>query len=258
MVGEYFEANPEDKSFVVHLYQTFVVPCANWMTSFVDSQTGLPHASYDLWEEKFLTSTYTTCVVIAALKTAAKLATAFERPDEAIKWSKAADGIGSNLDKLYHPEGYFRKGFLLLDNGQIQYDDTVDISNLYGPFMYAGLDLQDHRLLGTADRVEKALLNTSPSGGVLRYEHDNYFLTRRNYKGNPWVVSTLWLAQYYATVGKRDQASQLLDWSLAHELPSGALSEQFDPETGGPLVVTPLVWSHAELVNTLLDLSKTE
>jgi len=33
------------------------------------------------------------------------------------------------------------------------------------------------------------------------------------------------------------------------------LSEQFDPETGAPLGVTPLVWSHAELVNTLLDLA---
>ncbi len=254
MIGEYFEAS-QDSAFVETLFRSFVTRCANFMANFIDSETGLPHASYDLWEEKFLTSTYTVCSVIAGLQTAAKLAQAFDRPEDAARWSKAADGIRQNLDKLYHPDGYFRKGFLLQENGELQHDDTLDISNLYGPYMYAGLPLQDERLLGTVRHIEERLLNSSPSGGVLRYEHDNYFLTKRNYKGNPWIVSTLWLAQYYATAGLTDQATTLLDWALSHELPSGVLSEQFDPETGAPLGVTPLVWSHAELVNTILDLS---
>jgi GH15 family glucan-1,4-alpha-glucosidase len=258
MVGEYFEANPDDKNFIEHLFHTFVTPCANWMTTFVDEQTGLPHASYDLWEEKFLTSTYTVCVTIAGLEGAAKLATTFDRPEESSKWSKAAAGIRSNLHKLYHPDGYFRKGLLLLESDEVQYDDTLDISNLYGPYMYAGLSLHDEQLTSTAKHVEERLLNSSPSGGVLRYEYDNYFLTKRQYKGNPWIVSTLWLAQYHATTGATDKAKQLLDWSLQHELPSGVLSEQFDPEDGSPLGVTPLVWSHAEMVNTLLDLSKSD
>jgi glucoamylase len=47
-----------------------------------------------------------------------------------------------------------------------------------------------------------------------------------------------------------------LQWALDRQLPSGVLSEQFDPENAGPLGVTPLVWSHAEMVNTLLDMSK--
>ena len=257
MIGEYFEANPADKNFVEHLFSTFVIAGANWMVSFVDEKTGLPHASYDLWEEKFLTTTYTVCTVIAGLQTASKLAQAFDRPDEASRWNKAADAIRQKLDTLYHPDGYFRKGFLLLQNGDIQYDDTVDISSLYGPFMYAGLELKDERLLGTAKHIEERLLDSSPSGGVLRYENDNYFLTKHQFKGNPWVVSTLWLAQYYATAGETEKAQRLLDWALQHELPSGALSEQFDPETGASLGVTPLVWSHAEMVNTLLDLAET-
>jgi GH15 family glucan-1,4-alpha-glucosidase len=256
MIGEYYEANPDDKNFVQHLYHTFVEPCTNWMSQFIDVETGLPHASYDLWEEKFLTSTYTVSVVIAALGTAAKLARAFEQPEAAVKWTKAADGIKSNLDMLYHPDGWFRKGLLLQENGDIQYDDTLDISSLYGPFMYADLPLQDERLKSTAKAVEERLLNSSPSGGVLRYEYDNYFLTKRDFKGNPWIVSTLWLAQYHATAGEIDKARTLLDWALQHELPSGVLSEQFDPEDGTPLGVTPLVWSHAEMVNTILDLGR--
>jgi len=123
--------------------------------------------------------------------------------------------------------------------------------------MYAKLPLHEGGpLASTAKHVEERLLNKSPSGGVVRYEHDNYFLTKRQYIGNPWGVSTLWLAQYYASAGKVEQAKRLMEWALERELPSGVLSEQFDPETGSPLGVTPLVWSHAELVNTILDLSK--
>lgn len=255
IIGEYFEANPTDKEFIQGLYRNFITPAANFMVRFVDSATGLPHASYDLWEEKFLTSTYTVCNVIAGLQTAAKLAATFEEPANATKWSKAVSEIRGNLDKLYHPNGYFRKGFLLLENGELQYDDTLDISSLYGPYMYGGLQLQDERLASTARHIEERLLNSSPSGGVLRYEYDSYFLTKRQFKGNPWIVSTLWLAQYYATTNQPEKAQPLLDWSLQHELKSGVLSEQFDPENGAPLGVTPLVWSHAELVNTLLDLA---
>lgn len=257
MLGEYFDSS-KDESFVRNLYQSLVSPAANFMCSFVDEQTGLPHASYDLWEEKFLTSTYTVSTVIAGLHTAAKIARALEMPDDAVKWQKASDNIKSNLDKLYHADGYFIKGFLLQEDGSIEYDNTLDISSLYGPYMYVGLPMNDPRLTSTAAHVEKRIYNTSPSGGVLRYEHDNYFLTKRQYIGNPWVVTTLWYAQYCQSAGQSDKAKQLLEWSLARELPSGVLSEQYDPETATPLSVTPLVWSHAEMVNTLLDLSKVE
>jgi GH15 family glucan-1,4-alpha-glucosidase len=124
--------------------------------------------------------------------------------------------------------------------------------------MYAGLPLDDPRLTSTAKHVEERILNVTASGGVLRYEHDNYFLTKRNYIGNPWIVSTLWMSQYYNSTGQHQKAKELLDWSLARELPSGVLSEQFDPENASPLGVTPLVWSHAEMVNTLLDISNVK
>jgi GH15 family glucan-1,4-alpha-glucosidase len=254
IIGEYFAAS-HDRAFIENLYHSFVVPCSNFMSRFIDKQTGLPHASYDLWEEKFLTSTYTTCTVIAGLETAAKLAHELEQADDALRWKRAASSIRGNLDKLYQ-NGAFVKGFLLQEDGELQYDDTLDISSLYGPYMYAGLPLDDARIVSTAEQVEQRILNTSPSKGVIRYENDNYFLTKHQYKGNPWIVSTLWLAQYYASVGQADKAQELLNWALSRELPSGVLSEQFDPESGSPLGVTPLVWSHAEIVNTLLDLSK--
>lgn len=256
MIGEFYKAT-KDRAYIESLYDTFIDPGATFLSQFIDESTGLPHASYDLWEQKFQTSTYTVCTVIAALETAASLAEELEHPDTAVRWQQAAERIRSNLNALYHPqEGYFRKGFLLQKSGDLTFDDTVDISSFYGMFMYSGLPLDDPRIVSTARKIEEKLLKTSPIGGVIRYEGDGYFLAKRQYKGNPWIVCTLWLAQYYIAIGKIDQAHELVAWALARRAASGALSEQFDPDTGYAIGVTPLVWSHAELINTMLDLDK--
>jgi GH15 family glucan-1,4-alpha-glucosidase len=258
LLGEFYEQS-NDLKYIKSLYHSFIVPCANFMSRFIDHETGLPHASYDLWEQKFLTSTYTVSTVIASLRTAAKLAKAVDAVDDATRWKRVADNILGDLDKLYDENlGYFVKGFVLQENGEILYDTTLDISNLYGPYMYAGLALEDPRLVGTAKHVEERLLNSSPGGGVIRYENDGYFLSKGQYKGNPWIVTTLWLSQYYAGTNETVKAKELLDWALARETTSGLLSEQFDPEDNSPLGVLPLVWSHAELINTLLDASSTQ
>ncbi len=257
MIGEYYRAS-SDSTFVENFYEDFITPCASFMTGYVDDVTGLPHASYDLWEQKFLTSTYTVCVVIAALETAVELAKVAKHPDDAVRWKKAAERMREGLQALYHPDGYFRKGFLLQDNGSLSYDDTLDISNLYGPLMFAQLPLSDPRVSGTFEAVKQRLSGTSPIGGVIRYPGDNYFLAKQHYQGNPWIVCTLWLAQYFNTAGQKDQATDLLNWASARALQSGMMSEQFDPDTGYAISVTPLVWSHAEFINTALDIAHIE
>jgi len=255
LINELYEAK-KDKSIIENLYGRVIQPAANFMHSFIDSETGLPHASYDLWEEKFITSTYTTCTVIAGLRAASKMAVIIGQHDDSLKWDKTAESIKNNLSVLFHHDGYFRKGLLVKNDGSIAYDDVVDISSLYGPFMFSGLPIDDPMISNTAKEVEKKLLNTSPSGGVIRYENDQYFLDKMQYKGNPWLVTTLWMAQYYIYSNQYDKAKDLAKWSLAKQTRSGSVSEQFDPETGIPKGVEPLVWSQAELLSTILDLNK--
>lgn len=251
MLNELYETS-QDTAYLENLYHSFVVPCANFLVQFKDEQTGLPHASYDLWEQRFSTFTYTVCTVIAGLEAAAKLSEVVAQPQDAVQWRQAAQSFRARLDSLYHKDGYFRKS-LLLEGKKVQYDDSIDIASMYGPFMYAKLPISDSRLTSTVQKVEKDLLKTGPTGGVIRYVGDDYFLSKTKYGGNPWIVCTLWLAQYYISAHRGDEARQLIDWALARRLPSGMLSEQFDPEDGSPLGVAPLVWSHAELVNTILD-----
>ncbi len=255
MLGEYYD-HSNDEEFVKGLYPTFIQPAANFMASFLDEQTGLPHASYDLWEEKFLTNTYTVALTYQALLVAADFAEKFGFPDDAIKWTRVAEQILGNMSVFFdETRGLLRKGYLLQEDGSLQFDNTLDISNMYGVMMF-GMHSSPDQLKQTVSKIEELLLDKTPVGGAPRYEHDNYFEIDPQYMGNPWFVTTLWMAQYYARTGDTDKARHYIDWTMQHTLPGGGLSEQVHPADGSPVSVAPLVWSHAELANTILDVMK--
>lgn len=256
MLGEYLSYS-KDKDFVLNLYSTLIQPACNFMVNFVDVSTRLPHASYDLWEEKFLTNTYTVMVVYQALLIGSDLAETFEYPDDAIAWRDAAERIAENAGVLFNEElQSYRKGYLLKEDNTIEYDDTLDVSTMYAAMMFGGKSFDISRLEATASCIESVLLDQSPVGGSPRYEHDHYFESQPAFQGNPWIVTTLWIAQYYIRVDNPTRAAYFVDWSIQHSMPSGVLPEQVNPSNGAPISVAPLVWSHAELVNTILDLAK--
>ena len=74
--------------------------------------------------------------------------------------------------------------------------------------------------------------------------------------GNPWIITTLWAAQYYLRIGDTQKALELINWVVAHRENSGILSEQINPYDGTPLSVSPLVWSHAQFVITMTELER--
>lgn len=255
MLGEYFE-HSKDREFVENLYTTFIQPAANFMAEFMDPETKLPHASYDLWEEKFLTHTYTTAVTYQALLVAADFAEDFGYPDDSVRWRETADIVLQGSSVFYDPErGAYRKGYLLNEDESLQFDNTLDISSVYGVMMFGLYETKDN-ITSSIQLIQSILLDQSPSGGSPRYEHDHYFESNPAFMGNPWFVTTLWIAQFYARSQDVSKAMHYLDWTLSHALPSGVLSEQINPTNGSPISVTPLVWSHAEVVNTILDVTK--
>ncbi len=255
MLGEYYSHTTDD-DFVRNLYTTLIQPAANFLEQYIDDQTNLPHASYDLWEQRFLTTTYTTAVTYQALLVAAEFADDFEFPDDGVRWRNVAKTIQTASKQLFDTqEKFLIKGFLLQEDGSLSLDKTLDVSNLYGPLMFGLHPGSVESIKATAQAIEQRLLDKSPSGGVPRYEHDRYFESKPAYLGNPWFVTTLWLSQYYIRSGNREKARYYVDWALKHTLSSGVLSEQVDPSSGTSLSVSPLVWSHAELINTVLDLS---
>lgn len=251
MLGEYLN-HSGDKDFVESMYQDLVVPMSNFMSRFVDVETGLPHASYDLWEEKFLTNTYTTAITYKALRVASDLAGQFGEQIDADRWNAAADMLHSHAADFFHEDRkLLYKGFLLVD-GERSIDETLDVSSFFAGWKYEYSS--KHHLTDTLEAIERELLDKSPSGGSPRYEDDNYFKSDPAYRGNPWFVTTLWLAQYYACHDQKEKAKHYIDWTLQQTLSSGVLSEQINPESSAIVGVTPLIWSHAELINAVLDL----
>lgn len=256
MIAEYL-SYAKDEEYVKQLYPTFIQPALNFLSEFVDDDTGLPHASYDLWEEKFLTTTYTIAVVCRALTLGVEFAEKFEYSDDISKWQNAARAIKQQAGMFFDQNSsVLRKGFLLNRDGTIEYNNTLDVSSMYGAMMFRLFDDVKHDFIQkTIAAIETQLLDSSPSGGCPRYSNDAYFRSEPAYLGNPWIVTTLWISQFYARTHNIAKARKLIDWSLTKTLPSGVLSEQINPETSQPVSVTPLVWSHAELINSVLDLS---
>jgi glucoamylase len=244
-----------DKEFLKNIYSHLVKPAADFMASYMDRATGLPHASYDLWEEKFGTHTYTVAVTQAALEQACYIAQEIGVADDAQPWRECGERIKNNFGKLFSDnDNYFRKSVMLLADGNLDSDNTLDVSSAYG-LILQGADFNDPKIRQTFEAVEKKLLNCTPSGGIPRYEHDKYFLSKTKYLGNPWIVATLWQAQYYIKTQRPEQAKELIKWTMEHCGPSGMLPEQVDPETGDSIGVMPLVWSHAAFVDTVLMLA---
>jgi GH15 family glucan-1,4-alpha-glucosidase len=167
--------------------------------------------------------------------------------------------LSANEIFYYQDREYYRKGCILSPGPEkdLQFDNILDVSSMYGVMMF-GYYTDKSKLDNTVKAIEKYLSDKSPSGGTPRYEHDQYFTTDPPYMGNPWFVTTFWLAQYYIRAGMLDKAQSILSWSMTKTLPSGVFSEQVDPGNGAPLSVAPLVWSHAEFINTVLDYSRSE
>jgi GH15 family glucan-1,4-alpha-glucosidase len=257
MLSEYYNYLP-DEIFMQEMYKKLVIPAANFMCGFIDDQTGLPHASYDLWEEKFTTSTYTTAVTYRALLAAKELAEKFGEPDEANRWESAASQLMAASGVFDNPDSPgFRKGFLLDEDDSLIFDNTLDLSSVYGVMAFGYYKSNEPKKIQEAiEKIESTLSGQSPSGGSPRYMGDNYFRTKEQYPGNPWLITSLWLAQYHIRTHNSDKARHYIDWVIAKKLPSGVLPEQVDPDSGNPLSVTPLVWSHSEFINTVLDLSQ--
>ncbi|HRF28579.1 MAG TPA: glycoside hydrolase family 15 protein [Candidatus Saccharibacteria bacterium] len=253
MFAQFYHLNP-DKKLLSEFYDTFVKRMADFVASYIDETTGLPRPSYDLWEETYLTTTYTTATVHAGLIAAAELAEIMEDSDSAVKWRAASEDILQAAHKhLFSNERQaFYKGIMAKEH-DITRNDTIDLSSFFGAFMYGLFSVESEELTKTYESILQVFGVTDDNLAVPRYENDNYQRKSPDIKGNYWHITTLWLAQYLIERGEVERAMKHVSWVESHMGPTGMLAEQIDPKTGESLSVSPLVWSHAEYMATLLD-----
>jgi len=246
----------KDIEFIENLFRPFIEKMAEFLVNFREKETGLPLYSYDLWEEKIGVSTYTCACVYAGLVAAAKFGELLGKRNHMRRYKQAAKEIKAATEKyLFSTE---RNSFIRVayyKDGQIVQDQTIDSSTWFGLWYFGMYTYEDKLLTATRQRVEETLRSKQPTGGFIRYEHDNYF--RSTEASNPWIITTLWHAQERLSKAEitdddLDSVRATLDWVIKHRYPSGVLAEQLDPITGASLSATPLVWSHAVYVEVVL------
>lgn len=257
MLGRHFTL-AKDIEFIESMYNSFIEPAADFMAGYIEEETGLPVGSYDLWEEKFGTSTYSAAAVFGALNVAADISATLGKRNHAQKYRNRAELIKEAiLTHLYDVDlGSFIK-LVRHEDGKLIPDRTIDISSFHGLVFFDVLDPFDKRIINTKNKVEECLKVQTPFGGYMRYEGDNYYRSGSHASPNPWCITTLWMAQYLikAARTKKDLEAPygILRWTFDRATKSGILPEQINPYTGEHLSTAPLVWSHAEYVLTVLN-----
>ena len=74
------------------------------MCGYRDKNTGLPHPSYDLWEERRGVLSFTVGAVYGGLTAAAKLATAFGDDANAERYTQTAVDIKKAAEQYLYDE----------------------------------------------------------------------------------------------------------------------------------------------------------
>jgi oligosaccharide amylase len=243
-----------DVEFIESLYNSFIEPAAVFMCEYIEPRTGLPQPSYDLWEEKYGSSTYTASAVYGALMASARFATILGKDHDARTYQAVAQRMQQAIVRELYDEkiGMFVKHLVVDDDGHYHYDRTLDMSSFYGPLFFGVVEDDDPRLTRAAQTVMERLQVTEDSRGYVRYEGDGYYRMHDASSPNPWVVTTMWMAQYLIrrarTLDDLKIPRELLDWTVSHAAGSGMLAEQMHPRTRAHLSTAPLIWSHAEFV----------
>lgn len=244
----------KDSKLIKEFYLTMIKPMANFLADYIEEATGLPKASYDLWEETFASFTYTTAVTYGALLAASELAMVAGDNDSAVKWRTAADDMKVAAKKqLYNEErAVFYKSASTV-NGITTKDPIIDASSVFGASIYGLFDLGSIELTSSVKTLVSTFRLLDDEPGIPRYENDFYRRSDPSVTGNWWFITTLWHAQYLIEMGELAEARSILDWTKSYALNSGMLGEQLNPVTNEVIAPAPLTWSHAEYVSTLLD-----
>jgi GH15 family glucan-1,4-alpha-glucosidase len=248
-----------DLEFVEGLYRDLVVPAADFIVQYRDKATGLPLPSYDLWEERRGVNAYTCGTVYGALRAAAEFGRLFQDA-RALVYAEAAESVRKAIAEHLWDEAAsrFARRLICHPDGTHERDLTIDAA-VYSLFAFGAFPATDPRIEKTMRQTLSRLWVQTEIGGLARYEDDYYF--RRSgdtdrVPGNPWVICTLWSAQYYIARARelRDLEAPLglMMWATRRAATTGVLPEQVHPYTGEHLSVAPLTWSHAEFVTTTL------
>jgi len=199
-------------------------------------EEGLPKGqpSHDLWEERMGIHAYSLAAVASAFSTGSHLAGVLMEKEAQARFKLQGEKITAYLKEKFVPDhGPIYRSWIF------DYWDEATDASMLGLIRPFGILHKHHPTARRIIEKVRTRLWSSPVGGVLRYEGDTYR------GGNPWVLTTLWLASVELAIGNYSEAREAFRWSISKATPLGMLPEQVHRTQGNPFWVIPLGWSHA-------------
>jgi len=238
--------------------KNMVLRGAQWLSQSRFADTQWCAEGFDLWEEREGVHLYSVAAVIAGLRAAVSLAKELNWSVPDAVWTERANQLSKLLeenliaDKNSGETFFARTLFLKNLNRQdalscvvndvqrwsSDYVTDISLLGVVEPFEAVSPAYAAEVLPQLCREMRKVLWRPGV-GGIGRYEGDHYR------DGQPWILTTLWLALAAARCQENELAEESLAWVIAHTPREGQLPEQIDPATGEPAWVMPLTWSHA-------------
>ncbi len=243
-----------DLEFIEKVYNTLIKKAANFLLGF-RNKTKLPNPSYDLWEMKWGTHTYTVANVYNALLCAANFAELLGKEYDSSEYREAAKQLMDASSALWNEKTHYFYKSIDKSRDNSLHDESIDSSSFFGAYFNGFLKDEVREKIAYQTLIEK-LTSKNEIGGIVRFENDVYFSDNPESVGNPWIVTTLWHAQYLIDKARSEndltEVLKIFDWVHTHSQKSGILPEQLHPHSGAHLSAEPLAWSHAELVTSIM------
>lgn len=211
----------------------------------IETENAKMQKSYDIWEENEGIHTYSLASIFAAFTSLIEiyeiLKPSFE--NNRIKLEKIRNDSEELKLYLVTIKNYISKH--LYDTQKNSFirsqDGKIDISLLGLVVPFKVFAPKEKKITNTIEKMNLTL--RTYTGGYLRYEGDCYMEGN-----NPWVISNLWLANYYLETGENKKAKECFDFVVATSLENGLLGEQINNKTMKPAWVIGLGWSHAMFI----------
>lgn len=250
----------------------YVKGACEFLIEFIDKDTGLPRHSYDIWEERTGEHAYSSAAVYGGFISAVKIAEVLGyKGNDINQWKQQAEKLKSAIEKNFWDGRIdrFLRSVQILKNPwefgsyeqvkevvvnkkgykrtAVSRDDIIDSSLIGLSIPFEVFPVNHKYIVSTIEAIERELA-VPKIGGIKRYYTDNYI------GGNPWIISTLWLALYHIKAGQIEKAKGYFNWAVKHRTKLDFLPEQIDKNTGNPAWVIPLTWSHAMFIIVLFEL----
>lgn len=223
----------------------------NFLKKYVEDifqETNKCGISYDLWEEYEGVNLYAVSSIFASFNAMIKIYE--ELKEEFTKNRVKQENVNKEKETLRNLSVTLREYILknFYDEGKKSLvrnleDKTLDISILGTVIPFELFSPKDKKILNTVERINMTL--RTYTGGYKRFETDTYR------EGKPWIIATLWIAEYYLEIGEKQKAKECFDFVIKTSTEHGFLAEQVNNSTMQPDWVIGLGWSHAMFIETL-------